>query len=58
MARLPLLILLLTGCSRPTAPAEDPWACQRDASGYGCDTLAPPVTDSLLPLSDSSGIVP
>lgn len=50
--RVLVLALTLTACS-VTPPAPDPYECVRDALGYGCDTLAPPVMDSLLPLPDS-----
>jgi hypothetical protein len=42
------LVVGLTACSMST----DPYACVPEG-GYGCDTLPPPVIDSLLPLPDS-----
>lgn len=60
--RRALLVLAVVGqaavaCSNEAGPTEpvDPWACVRE-NGYGCDTLAPPVTDSLLPWPDTGGL--
>lgn len=52
MIRPALLLLALLGCSSATPAPIDPCAQYVD-SVYGCDDLAPPVIEPLLPWPDS-----
>lgn len=47
-----LLALFLGGCDESTT---EPNPCAPDENGYGCDPLPPPLTDTLIPLPDSTG---